>query len=61
MSKELVLPKTLSGFVEWLVDNHDYQLEDITFLLGRPHRYKTEYNQYLSELEKSDHCEVVSP
>jgi hypothetical protein len=52
MPKELVLPQTLSGFIEWLVENHEFQLEDVIFLLGRSHRYKAEYTQYLSELDK---------
>ena len=27
--EELVLPQTLSGFVEWLVEKHDYQMDEI--------------------------------
>lgn len=53
MPKELVLPQTLSGFIEWLVNNHEFDLEDVIFLLGRSHRYKDEYSQYLSELDKN--------
>ena len=49
--EELVLPQTLSGFVEWLVEKHDYQMDEIIFLLGRPWRYKDEYTQYLNEVE----------
>jgi hypothetical protein len=49
MSNELVLPKTLAGFVEWLVENHDHEMKDIIYVLGKPHKYQDEYTQYLSE------------
>ena len=61
MSKELVLPKTLSGFVYWLVEKHDYGMKDIIYVLGKPHKYQDEYAQYLSEVYKTEHFEEVSP
>ena len=46
---ELVLQKELAGFVEWLKTEHSYELDDVIYLLGNPHKYKDEYAAYLDD------------
>ena len=51
--KDIQLPDGFPWFIEWLVEEHDYTIENIVEILGKPWKWQEEWERY--------HTEVVEP
>ena len=42
-------PRILAGFLEWLIDRHNFDEEDILALLYEPRAWQPEYDQFVAD------------
>lgn len=46
----LVLPEGFAAFVQWLVDEHEFEKENILELLAKPHKWQKEFNHFTTHV-----------